>query len=517
MITVIYSTHKGQEYNKNFKDKISKSIGIDNFEILEYVNMNQYSLAQVYNKGVKESKFDIVVCCHNDIKLENGWGKKLLRDFENNPDYGIIGKAGSCYFPESGIYWERMHQTMVGQVYHHPEGQKKWINKYSTKLPFLIPVVTIDGLFISFDKTKIKHLFDESIGRFHFYDHLFCLPNYLDGVKIGVTSSFEITHESIGQPNQEFWESKEKFIEKWGSKLPLDLKPENILIESSREISLKNAKKVAVIIPTKGKLELLFNCINSFIDNCDSNYYEVFIADTGSSNDEKIKIKDFISLNKEKVTINFIEYDYYNFAKINNDVVKNHVNDNFEFLLFCNNDIKVLNNVIYEMISVFKENKNAGTVGARLFYENNTVQHDGIIMYLKPEKNSNKLQNQVSHSLQVTHDNLFSYYKYTTNTKEVLGCTGALLMIRKNIFIKCEMFNENYISCFEDVELNLKCVTLGLKNFISGKSVAYHYESMTRNEDPDNLKKLNEDYVNGLVPFVINNFEKLKDKILYIN
>ena len=64
------------------------------------------------------------------------------------------------------------------------------------------------------NKTKCKHFFDESIGKFHFYDHLFCIPNYLDGVKIGVTCSFDITHESIGQPNQEFWDSKEKFLEK---------------------------------------------------------------------------------------------------------------------------------------------------------------------------------------------------------------------------------------------------------------------------------------------------------------
>jgi len=201
MITIIYSTHKDQEYNKIFKDTISKTIGIKDFQILEYVNMNQYSLAEIYNKGIKESIFNIIVCCHNDIKLENGWGKKLIEDFNNNPDYGIIGKAGSCYFPESGVYWERMNQTMVGQVYHHPAGQNKWLSKYSAKLPFLIPVVTIDGLFISFDKNKIKHTFDETIGKFHFYDHLFCLPNYLDGVKIGVTSSFEITHQSVGQPN----------------------------------------------------------------------------------------------------------------------------------------------------------------------------------------------------------------------------------------------------------------------------------------------------------------------------
>jgi hypothetical protein len=211
MITIIYSTHKDQEYNNKFKQHLLQTVGLNDVQILEFVNHNQYSLSQVYNSGVTQSIYDIVVCCHNDIKLEKNWGKKLLEDFSNNPEFGIIGKAGSCYFPKSGVYWEKMHQTMVGQVYHHPDGQKKWVNKYSPKLPFLIPVVTIDGLFMSFDKTKCKHLFDETIGKFHFYDHLFCLPNYLDGVKIGVTSSFEITHQSMGKPNQEFWGRKITF------------------------------------------------------------------------------------------------------------------------------------------------------------------------------------------------------------------------------------------------------------------------------------------------------------------
>jgi GT2 family glycosyltransferase len=508
MITIIYSTHKDETYNKNFKTKLINSVGVKDVQILEYINKNEYSLAEIYNKGIKESVNNIIVCCHNDIKLENNWGKKLLKDFNDNPDYGIIGKAGSCYFPESGIYWERMQQTMVGQVYHHPQGSNKWLSQYSAKLPFLIPVVTIDGLIISFDKTKIKHLFDESIGRFHFYDHLFCLPNFLDGIKIGVTSSFEITHESVGQPNQEFWDSKEKFIKKWGDKLPLDLKPEKIFVEKINKNKLGPSKKVAVIIPTKSKLNILFNCLESFIENCDSDYFEIFIADTGSSDEEKKEIKNFIQQNQSKTIINLIEYDYYNFAKINNDVVKNHVSDNFELLLFCNNDIKIMNDVISEMSKVFKENKNTGTVGARLYFENNTIQHDGIIMLIKQDP-------KIGNILGVTHDNLNSYYKYKTNTKEVLGSTGALLMIRKNVFIKCGMFNENYINCFEDVELNLKCVILGFKNYFSGKSVAYHYESSTRNEDPDNLKKLNEDYVNNLVPFVNSNFNKLKDKILY--
>ena len=249
---------------------------------------------------------------------------RSLKDFSNNPDYAIIGKAGSCYFPESGVYWDRMHYTMVGQVYHHPEGQKKWISKYSAKLPFLIPVVTIDGLFISFDKTKIKHLFDETIGKFHFYDHGFCLPNYIDKIKIGVTSSFEITHQSIGQPNSEFWESKNKFLEKWGSKLPIDLKPEKIFVPIIKEKKIKNVGKIAIIIPTKGNVKILFECINSFLEHCNSELFEIFIADTGSNEEEKNKIKNYI---KEIKNTKLIEYDYYNFSKINNDVVKNHLND----------------------------------------------------------------------------------------------------------------------------------------------------------------------------------------------
>ena len=344
MITIIYSTHKSEDYNKNFKEHIAKSVGIKDVQILEYVNHNEYSLSELYNRGISESIYDIIVCCHNDIKLETGWGKKLLKDFEENPEYGIIGKAGSCYFPESGVYWDRMRQTMVGQVYHHPEGQKKWLSRYSPKLPFIIPVVTIDGLFISFDKTKIKHSFDETIGKFHFYDHLFCVPNYLDGIKIGVTSSFEITHQSVGQPNQEFWESKIKFVEKWGSKLPLDLKPERVYAPEIKEKPIKNIGKVAVIIPTKSKLELLLPCLDSFYEHCNPNLFDIFIADTGSSNEEKTQIKNYISL---KSNINLIEYDYYNFAKINNDVVKNHINDSYEFLLFCNNDIKLLLSLIH--------------------------------------------------------------------------------------------------------------------------------------------------------------------------
>jgi GT2 family glycosyltransferase len=392
-----------------------------------------------------------------------------------------------------------MRQTMVGQVYHHPDGQKKWLNKYSPKLPFLIPVVTIDGLFMSFDKTKCLHFFDESIGKFHFYDHLFCVPNYLDGVKIGVTSSFEITHQSIGQPNQEFWESKDKFVERWGEKLPLDLKPSFVYAPEIKRKHFKKFGKIAIIIPTKGKVEMLKECVDSFHEHCDKEKYDIFVADTGSTEEEKNWIKENIN------NITLIEYDYYNFAKINNDVVKNLPNNNYDFLLFSNNDIKILNDVISGMLSVFELNKLCGTVGGRLHFEDNTIQHDGVFMGIK-ESNG---------TLGVDHINLRNYYNYSNSTKEVFGNTGGLMMTRKTIFENNNMFNENYISCFEDVEYNLILNSIGLKNHICGDCVAYHYESKTRNEDPKNLDKLRYDYMTNLIPIFKKNIEKIKHKLVF--
>ena len=503
MITIIYSTHKDELYNNNFKNHLVRTVGLNDVQILQYQNNNQYSLSEVYNRGIKESKFDIVVCLHNDVKLEKNWGKKLLKDFSDNPNYGIIGKAGTAYFPESGIYWERLHQTMVGQVYHHPPNSKKFLSKYSEKVPHLIPVVSIDGLFLSFDKTKVKHFFDETIGRFHYYDHPFCLSNFLDGVKIGVTSSFEITHESVGQPNEEFFNSKELFLNKYHKNLPIDLKPTSVYFEPIKSKLSKNTGKVAVIIPTKSKLNLLFDCINSFIEHVIDVNYEIFIADTGSDKIEKEEIQKFIKANSDSVKIHFIEYDYYNFSKINNDVVKNYISEDFEFIVFSNNDIKLLNNVVYGMIKTFTSNPKAGTVGARLHFQDNTIQHDGIITGLS----------DTTKELMLGHKNFKSYYNFTNSITNVVGSTAGLLMIRRNVFNKINGFNESYRICFEDVELNLKCIISGLTNIYNGSLVAYHYESQTRKNNSEEIEMMKEDFKNILVKFVHENKDKLKNWI----
>jgi GT2 family glycosyltransferase len=151
------------------------------------------------------------------------------------------------------------------------------------------------------------------------------------------------------------------------------------------------------------------------------------------------------------------------------------------------------------MLSIYKSKNKVGTVGVRLHYENNTIQHNGIMCYLNKDKHFG-----------VTHAALHSYYSYTPYTKNVIGNTAALLMIKKSLFEKQNGYNEIYNECFEDVELNLRCILMGYENYLSGKSVAYHYESQTRNESEEKHERLILDYRENLNPFVMNNFDKLK-------
>ena len=99
--------------------------------------------------------------------------------------------------------------------------------KYSDKkIGFIDNTVIVDGLFFVVDKEKIKCEFDEKVEGFHFYEIDFCFRNYLEGVKIGVTSDIDVTHLSIGQTNEKWEENRKIFAEKYKDNLPAKVKKE---------------------------------------------------------------------------------------------------------------------------------------------------------------------------------------------------------------------------------------------------------------------------------------------------
>ena len=238
MITVVYCT---RQTKPEHKEHLIKTSGLHkNIEVIEIIN-NGESLTHAYNRGLKQAKNDIVVYCHDDLTIESKqWGKKLLKQFQKNPEYGIIGVAGSKYMAESGQWWSDKNK-MFGRVQHTHEG-KTWLSSYSEDLgQELEEVVVVDGVFFAVDKSKLKVEFNESVEGFHFYDVTFCFENYLKGLKVGVTTLVRVNHQSIGMTNESWETNRQQFAETFKEQLPT---------------------KVKKVLRKNEKLKVLIGCLN---------------------------------------------------------------------------------------------------------------------------------------------------------------------------------------------------------------------------------------------------------------
>jgi GT2 family glycosyltransferase len=200
MISIVYCT---REENKKHTDHLLKACGNPKVEIIEYINKGE-SLTKFYNKALAETKNDIVVFAHDDIIVETKQiANRIVRMFENNPEYGIIGVAGTKYLSNTGRWWDE-RKSMYGKVAHTHEG-KTWLSEYSPDQDKrLEETIIVDGVFFAVNKNRIKQNFDEAVEGFHFYDVDFSFRNHLEGVKVGVTTEIRINHMSIGMTNEQW-------------------------------------------------------------------------------------------------------------------------------------------------------------------------------------------------------------------------------------------------------------------------------------------------------------------------
>ncbi len=236
MITIGFSTRK---IDDSFVELLKKSCGVSNPQIIPIENEGKYSLPEAYNMILEQATNDIVVLCHDDIYFDSkNWGSKILKHFKRNPEYGILGLAGSTQLPESAKWWEDFSK-MKGIVNHEHEG-KKWESKYSASLGNQIDdVVLVDGLFIVLNKKNIKQTFNEEIKGFHFYDVDFSFRNFIEDVKIGIIYDVRVTHKSIGQTNEQWEQNRIVFAEKHKDLLPVKIK-RNLTLNSPIKVLLSS-------------------------------------------------------------------------------------------------------------------------------------------------------------------------------------------------------------------------------------------------------------------------------------
>lgn len=224
-IAVVVCSKKNTEENKGFVEHIKETCGCDTHVYMIH-NPDGVSLSKIYADMVvnKEIDSDIIVFIHDDIEfLKKGWGKEVLRLFNEHKEYGIIGVAGSAQFDENGAWWN--YDKKYGQVLHRNEG-KSWLTAFSPLLTKdLEDVVVIDGLFMAVHKRRISENFSRELDGFDMYDIWFCLSNFFaKKCKIGVTTNIRLAHNSIGRLKETWYKNREKINNEFGSKFPVELK-----------------------------------------------------------------------------------------------------------------------------------------------------------------------------------------------------------------------------------------------------------------------------------------------------
>jgi hypothetical protein len=289
-IIVVFSSHLSEEQNQKFIKHIDDTIGVKH-KVVYYPNFNQFSLPQVYNQAIKEHNDEnsIMVFCHNDIFIKTRtWGRLLLSKF-NNSDFQIIGVAGTTYLADNGCWWT--DRTKMYGVVEHTDGIKTWVSEYAIpRIGYTKPVVLVDGVFIAVDCNNIEHQWDEEFKGFHLYDLSFCIPNYLDGCNIGVTTDVRILHQSMGMTNQQWELNRQQFVEKYKDELPI--------IYSEFDTEKNKDVLVNVITRTHGRPKYFENCRKSILNQTHENVNHIVGSDIECNYYDAIKLpplSNFIS------------------------------------------------------------------------------------------------------------------------------------------------------------------------------------------------------------------------------
>lgn len=263
-------------------------------------------------------------------------------------------------------------------------------------------------------------------------------------------------------------------------------------------------KHLAIVILTKDNPKLLETCLNSIANHTITTSYKIYICDTGS--DETVLNINMTMARKlfDEHSCKMFLLDKYNFGQNNNEMLMNHVLE--EWVLLCNDDIELKTNCIDEMYNWATSHDHVGTVGCQLRFPDGTIQHAGQIAY----KDKTGL-------LQCSHrgyglDSELTYF----GVEKVVGNTAALMLTNRQAFIDLGGFDEMFEECWEDIQLNMRYILEGYDNWYLDHVYAIHRESSTRKQDSPALLKLRIDYTYKLKPWFDNLQFDHQQKILNI-
>ncbi len=241
---------------------------------------------------------------------------------------------------------------------------------------------------------------------------------------------------------------------------------------------IEGSPLISILIPNKDHKTDLKRCVDSIRKKSTWKHYEIVVIE---NNSREQSIFDYYRELEQLPGVRIIRYEgEFNYSKINN-YGAGFAQGNY--LLFLNNDTEVITPDWMEQMLMYAQRKDVGAVGAKLYYEDNTIQHAGVVIGLGAHRSAG----HTHYKMPREHLGYMGRLCYAQN---ITAVTAACLLVKRSIYDEVGGLDETFTISLNDVDFCLKIGRKGYRNIFTPFAELYHYESKTRGmEEGEKLRR----------------------------
>ena len=239
---------------------------------------------------------------------------------------------------------------------------------------------------------------------------------------------------------------------------------------------------ISIIIPNKDHIDDLKRCMESIEQKSTYKNYEYIIVENNST--DSATFEYYKKLEAENPKVRMVYWDgVFNYSAINNygaSFAKG------EYLLLLNNDTEIINSDCLEELLGYCMRKDVGAVGARLYYEDDTIQHAGVVI---------GFGGIAGHCFVQQKRGTTGYCHRIICAQDYSAVTAACMMVKKSAFDAVGGLSEELAVAFNDIDFCMKLRKAGYLIVYNPYAELYHYESKSRGleDTPEKVARFNKE------------------------